>query len=811
KVLKEHPVQVDQKLESLFLGVSDTLKVLLEHLSGPFGLSEEAANTLMLETEPVFTWLYEHLELLVQQSNGEAENNSHTTEIEPNSADSVTTLIDLFVRTDDHEEEDSESTFPESSGFIAENSPVTAPRSDHWNEFQTQALQALREMLQLFKQQTTPESRNNLQQCCQQLVSLGQTWSLPHWCRLCQAAANAIANPENTYLVLAKIIITEVKQAQELVLQHRETEIVVSEQLTALLNLPALDLLAHQPVSVTNANLSAITDSFTSQSTVLQPTDSITSLTELSEQLHPSQDASAATENNVPEIAATFNLFLDAEEDRDLSSLDHNGPEVGLAELNSLADLFEGDTPELDNTWQQEENLDINVTSELGIDVSDSNVDDYDSDLADFLFFDEDKSDNDLHISLTTTEELNQLFGKNFAESEQPNRPTSAAVSREAEMSVADINDNDLMDELLTSISEDNELVSSGELTQLETISSHQKSSFDELFSDTDNVGIEEVLQDKNGEEHQTIIQPESLTLDALFDDFDDTPQISNDDSEIADLFDITPVNDTETTQIEDNLNDFWNEETITEDTASILEQDVEKALEESLFAAAASDIFGNIEELNTLPSTNVNLGEEDLIFSLDTDDEDDLFANLVESNFISPSNEDDLELSLEEISDFSQEPEALDFIPEFTQQPLQIAATDQLDNADILVEDEELLVAATPENAELPEFQPDLDLAEISIDSTFVDDVDHTETNDLFAAETEQPAINLEESLVAPLDYSENESNLESSEEILDNLLNTEATSLNQQLILQENVSFVLPEEEETTVTAKNEPTADI
>src|SRR5689334_8477940 len=51
KVLKENPIQVDQKLESLFLGVSDTLKALLEQLSGPFGLSEEVANTLMSETE----------------------------------------------------------------------------------------------------------------------------------------------------------------------------------------------------------------------------------------------------------------------------------------------------------------------------------------------------------------------------------------------------------------------------------------------------------------------------------------------------------------------------------------------------------------------------------------------------------------------------------------------------------------------------------------------------------------------------------------------------------------------------------------
>ena len=74
-----------------------------------------------------------------------------------------------------------------------------------------------------------------------------QTWNLSNWCSLCQAAASAIANPDNTYLTLAKIVITEIKQAQELVLQGRETEIVISQQLEGLLSFPEIELLTITP------------------------------------------------------------------------------------------------------------------------------------------------------------------------------------------------------------------------------------------------------------------------------------------------------------------------------------------------------------------------------------------------------------------------------------------------------------------------------------------------------------------------------------------------------------------------------------
>ncbi len=786
KVLKEHPVQVDQKLESLFLGVSDTLKVLLEHLSGPFGLSEDAANTLMLETEPVFKWLYEHLELLVQQNNSGVVNNNTTTEIEPHQEDRVSTLTDLFLLRDiPDEEEDTARTstqLPLSVVSSEAHSFLTAPVRDHWDEFQTQVLQALREMLQLFKQKTTPESRQNLQRCCQQLVQLGQTWNLPHWCRLCQAAANAIANPENSYLTLAKIIITEIKQAQELVLQNRDTEIATSQQLAALLNLPELellqsqDLLAHQPASVADEELFSSPDNLLSQQpTILQSTDSISSLTELSEQLQPSQDISVAAENPVPTTARTQMFFLGSEEDTYMSNFGQNGPEVGLAELNTLADLFAGDTPELDETWQQEEVLDVSAASELGIDFGDNDTEDVDHDLADFLSFDADNSDNAQQISLTKTEDLNILFGSNFAETEhqdQQEQPILAATSSEAQDSVV----NDFIDDSSALTIDDQELLTTGEVTQPKQISSNQESSFDDLFSATDNGDIEEILPDNYVESKPNNIQPESLTLDGLFDDFNDDQQLSNNQSEVSDLFDITPATQIEFTQTEENLNDFWNQETATTEAAEtmpLLEQDVAKALEESLLAAASGDIFGNIEEFIPTISTSIEdddltFYEQDLILPSDTADGYDLFADLAAFNSISPTDDDDEELTLQEIGGFSQEPEALDITPEFTKEPpppasvdsppvfadlavglfdnlaespqvigSEIAQTDeldltdvQLDDADSLVEDDDLF-AESPQVIGSEIAQTDeLDLTDVQLD-----DADSlVEDDDLFA-----------------------------------------------------------------------------
>ena len=183
KILKECPtVAVDQKSESLFLRVFDALKELIEHLEESFGLSQDVVNNIMLGVKPVFETLNQHLDSLVNQP-----------------------------------------AFPSTEINLQ---PV----------FQSQVMQNLRDMLQLFKQPETPQNRQQLQKRVEQLAQLGKQFQLFSWYSLCKTAVSAIAVTTNTYRILAPIIIKELKQAQELVLADREAKIKTSKQLQALSN-----------------------------------------------------------------------------------------------------------------------------------------------------------------------------------------------------------------------------------------------------------------------------------------------------------------------------------------------------------------------------------------------------------------------------------------------------------------------------------------------------------------------------------------------------------------------------------------------
>ncbi len=121
---------------------------------------------------------------------------------------------------------------------------------------------------------------------------------------MCQAAASAIANPENTYLTLAKIVITEIKQAQELVSQSKEAEIAISQQLEALLSFPEIELLEITPADLVEEKPATVTELLINtlehqrlseqllppQTANLPVQDSITSLSELTEQFNFDED-----------------------------------------------------------------------------------------------------------------------------------------------------------------------------------------------------------------------------------------------------------------------------------------------------------------------------------------------------------------------------------------------------------------------------------------------------------------------------------------------------------------------------------------
>lgn len=209
KVLKECPeVEVDQKLESLFLALFDTLKELIEELEHSLCLTDSVVNNLMSKVEPVFGELNQHIALLVNQAGGDMQPDTVSTQ--PSSASVPVTFA------------------------VPQSSSPTVAKTDSLPMFQNQVMQTLREMLQLFKQPETRESRQELQKYSQQLVQLGEQFKLPSWCALCQTASGAIANVDNPYRTLAPIVIKEIKQSQELVLAAREAEIKTSQQLQAL-------------------------------------------------------------------------------------------------------------------------------------------------------------------------------------------------------------------------------------------------------------------------------------------------------------------------------------------------------------------------------------------------------------------------------------------------------------------------------------------------------------------------------------------------------------------------------------------------
>ncbi|WP_298921576.1 response regulator [uncultured Nostoc sp.] len=874
KLLIEHPVQVDQKLESLFLGVSDTLKALLEHLSGPFGLSEDAANTLMLETEPVFQWLNQHLELLVEQKNSGVAISPSATELHTTSVENVSTLTELFLRQDipslaeDTDQESSEISFsvapqemPDAHGHgLAALSPVTAKENNNWGKFQAQVLQTLREMLQLFKQTTTPSTRQNLQQCCYQLVRLGETWNLSKWCGLCQAAASAIGNPENTYLTLAKIVITEIKQALELVLQGKEAEIAISQQLEALLSFAEIELLEITP-DLFDQQPTVLTEPSTAPKLILSVNTSettkteqlvITNLSEPIEEFNLDEDSSERPDlqlQGIPLNAAIHNSFsftIHDEAHPISSNLDPNGPEVGIAELNTLADLFEGETPELDETWHQEQTLNIVATDDFGIDFSSTDAEAADGDLSDLLSFDED-TNNEQHLAITaTTEDLSLLFGDNFLEkenSEPQNQQTSATTVELSDINVINlnldsypdenlqefteitsdpqqppreivqnnVNKNDVVEDLLTlALNDDVELLPTGEVTQPETeafasveLSTSQQNSFDNLFLETKKANwVEEIIPS----DYVELPQQTGLSSDNLFAEMEEHPLLPTSEPEIGDLFDTSPAIVPKFSQSENDLSNFWNQETIEEQDEfdSLIEQNVERGLEESLFAEEADDIFADSQQPIPSPIASFDREEDfdinfqhqeqlDLVFSSDSGD--DLFDELAPSNStISPTISDRIEPSPpetplfgqhpgEEILRRSQQPEALDFVPEFTNQPPEISAVDlELNSFSSFDENSQLLFedGATNDSTYIQMETTDNTVDELSPTETSLDinfgensDSPHAQPGDLFGSFDENSQLLFEDGATNDSTYIQ----METTDNTVDELSPTETS----------------------------------
>jgi chemotaxis protein histidine kinase CheA/ActR/RegA family two-component response regulator len=665
KILKEHPIKVDQRLESLLLDVCDTLKALIDHLGNPFGLSEEKAQALMSKTEPVMEWLNEHIEKLLQGENAGSPVFDNT---------SVTRL----------QLETPVSPTPQKS-------VVTTRQNQDWTEFQAQVLQILREMLQQFKQTNLGNSRENLQECCHQLAKIGSALNLSNWCNLCESAALAISNPDNSYLTLAKIIITEIKQAQELVLQNKDPEISISQQLQTLFPLPQLELLEFEETE-TQETLFADTTELN-----LQPVSSVNTI-----DTNKFTDQSSFN-NNYPLIFT------------------HNPTEIGISELNSLADLFEGDTPDLDNNWQQEEILE-DITN-YQISGTNSELENSNHDLADLLFFEEDNTDE---ANANNEENLNLLFDDNLLETDdislsnlqtetvnaQAVEPISLlsnnldlqfpsddvlaeliSISRESRSHNPETSatGTEQLEELLLFTEDDkfNELPVKTEITEPKDIVISAPATESEISFDNSSLSQKQYAKNKANKNAQppakitpTAVKtskikpsaPEILSLDNLFTEgVKNTPQVTN---EIDDLFGAETT--TSLSNSTDNLDDFWNDLDTTElGVNATVNQDVAKELEESLFSASVE-----IAPKNQQPTTDTSLHREevdlipqaqelsfDLFFTSDNADEvqaiDNLFDDVIDTKSSTVPSLEFGELFFPETNDSSPSLEELNSIPE--------------------------------------------------------------------------------------------------------------------------------------------------
>ncbi|MEA5466093.1 hybrid sensor histidine kinase/response regulator [Leptothoe sp. PORK10 BA2] len=365
KLLKESPINVDRALESMFLRVFDALQELLEQLQGPFGLTEDKAQSIMAGVEPVFNQLQEHLDRLVAD------------------ADANDVPLEVVAPI----------------AFMPTTSPYPVEESALKLVFSSDVSAALREMLARFKQADTEESRTALEGCCQLLERFGEQFNLPRWLNLVKHGRWAVCDRNNDYRTLAPVLIKEIKKAQDLVLAGREPEITLPQALQTLAAQGDVTEASNDWNSLFSED-ALFTDSDLEGGLTSDLESGLTSDLDDLASLEPdtSFDTLEAPTPDVDDGISLDELLNDA-------ATSPSGPDVGVAELTSLADLFETSGSDLDGDWQEEDVPIVNgATSSESLDI------DVSPDFADLL--NDDSSDlggssNDFESG----NELADLFG----------------------------------------------------------------------------------------------------------------------------------------------------------------------------------------------------------------------------------------------------------------------------------------------------------------------------------------------------------------------------------------------------------------
>ncbi|NDJ19443.1 hybrid sensor histidine kinase/response regulator [Myxacorys almedinensis] len=714
KLLKETPgVKLDQNLETLLLQIFDTLQALLEQLQTPAGLTEETAHATMAEAQPVFEELDHYFALLESQA-----------------------------ATAEQSEQFDAGTIVQAETPLADHALVLI--------FQNDISTQLREMLQLFRQaEVVSDGRDRLQDQCQGLKDLGEAFGLTQWSHLLEVARQAIAHPDNSYRVLAPIVIKEIKQAQNLVLMGRAAAIAPSAELQALApatntlaadadladfftiadgvetadeldfssfdlsDVKAADELDFSSFDLSNAEssdfdlgeLGELDLVTTASSNVVEPTDlDLEGLFDLPDLASITvEEVNRSLSNASEQSGSTLS---------DLGGSDRNGPEMGMAELNSLADLFEGEVPDLGSTWQQEEVIRAAAVSK-GDSSNGFNQDS--NDFADLLFDSPSASET---VSSNSDEDLTSLFGDDlleaFDDAERVSDRFEIPDLLADEISGAD-------DELLVDLSGNSDASTIGVSTDLEDLGTLEL----DTTQSSDELGFDRLAAEA-GDPTSSLVDLGELFagLDGSDLSFDSAGSGLLDDQsseESLDEFSLTSLFDPASAEAETLLGDEDSLDPFNNSFASLEEGDL------SLFEN--SDVDSLLEEIDLSEpaiAPTVEDGFADIASLHDPWDSD---------QSTSPSTVEELDVEELELPIFSEtvEDQNLDLLRELTAdlEPTQLSETDSeqfdtlaLPQVDLEVTPSEALDSLLVETAATDEINLSLDDFSESSDSLFADEL---------------------------------------------------------------------------------------
>lgn len=177
KLLKDSSINVDQKLEALFLNGYDYLQDLVERLESSTEFNDEDAIEIIEQSESNFVILQKYLQDL-------------------NAGLGTVETVEPTVNVTE------------------------------------QVKETLKQMLQLFKQEASTENRQKLQQLCLGLGKLAP--QSQNWQNLIEAAQKALANTRYPYNTIAQIVIKELKISGDRLQSGQIEQILPSKNLQQL-------------------------------------------------------------------------------------------------------------------------------------------------------------------------------------------------------------------------------------------------------------------------------------------------------------------------------------------------------------------------------------------------------------------------------------------------------------------------------------------------------------------------------------------------------------------------------------------------